>query len=59
MDRLLKKKGPLKEPVVQKFTRQLLDAVDFLHNNPIKRIVHKDIRGQISSWFLLSSVIAY
>ena len=59
MERLLKKKGPIKEPVVQKFTRQLLEAVYFLHNNRIKRIVHKDIRGQISSWFLLSSVIAY
>ena len=59
MEKLLKKKGPIKEPVVQKFTRQLLEAVDFLHNNRIKRIVHKDIRGRISSWFLLSSVIAY
>ena len=57
MAKLLNEKGPLKEPVVQIFTRQLLDAVDFLHNNPTKPVIHKDIKGQISSWFHLSPVI--
>ena len=57
MAKLLNEKGPLEEPVVQIFTRQLLDAVDFLHNNSTKRVIHKDIKGQISSWFHLSSVI--
>ena len=41
---LVRNNGPLKEPLVVKFTRQLLSAVDFLHNvkNPI---IHKDIKG--------------
>ncbi|KAK2551968.1 Mitogen-activated protein kinase kinase kinase 3 [Acropora cervicornis] len=41
----LKDKGPLKEPVVQKFTRQLLDAVAFMHNIPTNPVIHKDIKG--------------
>ena len=54
MDKLLTEKGPIEEPMVQKFTRQLLVAVAFLHN---VGIIHKDIKGQISSWFPLSSII--
>ena len=42
MDQLLGEKGPIQEPMVQKFTKQLLVAVSFLHN---KGIVHKDIKG--------------
>ena len=53
----LKDKGPLKEPVVQKFTRQLLDAVAFMHNIPTNPVIHKDIKGEISS--LVPSVINY
>ena len=54
MDNLLREKGPIEQPMVQRFTRQLLIAVDFLHNNCI---IHKDIKGQISSWFPLPSII--
>ena len=54
MDELLRKKGPIDEPIVRKFTMQLLVAVAFLHDNSI---IHKDIKGQISSWFPLSSII--
>lgn len=57
VEKLLKEKGPLEEPVVQKFTRQLLDAVAFLHNIPTNPVIHKDIKGQISS--LVPSVINY
>ena len=41
---LVRANGPLEEPLVVKFTRQLLSAVDFLHNarNPI---IHQDIKG--------------
>ncbi|KAK2554257.1 Mitogen-activated protein kinase kinase kinase 3, partial [Acropora cervicornis] len=42
MDKLLREKGRIEEPMVQKFTKQLLVAVAFLHNN---RIIHKDIKG--------------
>lgn len=42
---LLRIKGPLKEPWVVKFTRQLLSAVNFLHTNGKKHIIHKDIKG--------------
>ena len=42
---LLKNNGPLEEPLVVEFTRQLLSAVDFLHTNGKKRIVHRDIKG--------------
>ena len=39
---LLMHKGPIQEPLVRKFTRQILTGVDFLHNNGI---IHKDIKG--------------
>ena len=42
LEDLLRNNGPLEEPLVVKFTRQLLSAVDFLHE---KFIVHKDIKG--------------
>ncbi|XP_067019182.1 uncharacterized protein [Acropora muricata] len=42
MDKLLREKGRIEEPMVQKFTKQLLVAVAFLHNNGI---IHKDIKG--------------
>ncbi|CAH3169392.1 unnamed protein product [Porites evermanni] len=45
LEDLLRNKGPLEEPLVVKFTRQLLSAVDFLHTNGKKHIVHKDIKG--------------
>jgi len=35
-------KGPIQEPLVRKFTKQILAGVDFLHNNGI---IHKDIKG--------------
>ena len=54
MDKLLREKGRIEEPMVQKFTKQLLVAVAFLHNN---RIIHKDIKGHISSWSPLSLII--
>ncbi|XP_015753640.1 PREDICTED: serine/threonine-protein kinase PAK 6-like isoform X3 [Acropora digitifera] len=42
VDQLLEEKGRIEEPMVQKFTKQLLVAVSFLHN---KGIIHKDIKG--------------
>lgn len=39
---LLISKGPIQEPLVRKFTLQILTGVDFLHNN---KIIHKDIKG--------------
>lgn len=54
MDKLLREKGRIEEPMVQKFTKQLLVAVAFLHNNGI---IHKDIKGHISSWSPLSLII--
>ena len=42
LEDLLRNNGPLEEPLVVKFTRQLLSAVDFLHK---MSIVHKDIKG--------------
>ncbi|XP_073230003.1 uncharacterized protein [Porites lutea] len=42
---LVRNNGPLQEPLVVKFTRQLLSAVDYLHTNGKKHIVHKDIKG--------------
>ncbi|CAH3169393.1 unnamed protein product [Porites evermanni] len=41
----LKQGEPLQEPWVKKFTRQLLSAVNFLHTNGIKHVIHKDIKG--------------
>ena len=45
LEDLLRNNGPLEEPLVVKFTRQLLSAVDFLHANGEMSIVHKDIKG--------------
>ena len=42
---LVRNNGPLEESLVVKFTRQLLSAVDYLHTNGKKHIVHKDIKG--------------
>ena len=42
---LVRDKGRLEEALVVKFTRQLLSAVDYLHTNGKKHIVHKDIKG--------------
>ena len=42
---LVRDNGPLEEPLVVKFTRQLLSAVDFLHTNLKNPIVHQDIKG--------------
>ena len=39
---LLIRKGPIQEPLVRKFTLQILTGVDVLHN---KGIIHKDIKG--------------
>ena len=47
LEDLLRNKGPLEEPFVVKFTRQLLSAVDFLHTNGKKCIVHQDIKGLV------------
>ena len=44
MHDLLVHKGRIEEPLVRKFTRQILTGVDFLHN---KEIIHKDIKGEI------------
>ena len=44
---LVRNNGPLEEPLVVKFTRQLLSAVDYLHTNGKKHIVHKDIKGKV------------
>ena len=41
----LKQEEPLQEPLVKKFTRQLLSAVNFLHTNGTKHVIHKDIKG--------------
>lgn len=45
LEDLLKNNGPLEEPLVVKFTSQLLSAVDYLHTNGKKHIVHKDVKG--------------
>ena len=42
-------KGPLEEPLVKKFTWQLLTAVNYLHTNETKQIIHKDIKGELST----------
>lgn len=42
---LVKQKGRLQESVVKNFTWQLLSAVDYLHTNETKKIIHKDIKG--------------
>ena len=39
---LLEINGPLEEPLLVKFTRQILSAVDFLHTH---NVIHGDIRG--------------
>ena len=42
LEDFLKINGPVEEPLVVKFTRQLLNAVDYLHT---RGIIHRDIRG--------------
>ena len=42
---LVKQKGRLQESVVKNFTWQLLSAVDYLHTNETKKVIHKDIKG--------------
>ncbi|KAK4781005.1 hypothetical protein SAY87_017111 [Trapa incisa] len=40
--RLLQEYGPLKEPVIQIYTRQILSGLAYLHG---KSVVHRDIKG--------------
>ena len=53
LEDLLRNNGPLEQPLVVKFTRQLLSAVDYLHTNGKKHIVHKDIKGEV--WKVVAS----
>jgi serine/threonine protein kinase len=39
---MLQKFGPLPEPVVQKYTRQLLAGLEYLHE---QRVIHRDVKG--------------
>ena len=39
---LVMHKGPIQEPLVRKFTMQILTGVHVLHN---RGIIHKDIKG--------------
>lgn len=46
VEQLLRLKGAMEEPLVRKFTWQILKAVDYIHNIPNRGIViHKDIKG--------------
>lgn len=49
----IKQHGALNESLTRKYTRQILEGVSFLHAT---LIVHRDIKGNLSSCFCLSKV---
>ena len=41
---MLEKYGPFSEQVIVKYTQQILDGLDYLHDN---QILHRDLKGEI------------
>ena len=41
----IKQRGKLDEQLTRKFTRQILEGVDYLHDN---EVTHRDLKGKIN-----------